>query len=439
MENFQLTFSSDDEFETFDREFLQQQKAAEERMKREKLDEEFARSFQENSGPSSMNPPALQIASAFDRLSGVRPRPSNPKSSLSQICKSEPRKLTWSTPSSRPMGPASIKSEPRSMAPGVKFETSSSSYGGFASYASPQNKSAPSFKAELSSSKPMPGSFREVTVVDSDSDVEIIPASEYYDNSRPVSTLNRNKASSSNMYGTRPNVERPRFSPEAQIAGNATLRRLDQSSSNDAMQRAMFGKQQASKPWMNSTNPAPGPTLNPFGSGPQSLAGPSGRASGYVYPNAYSNGMGGMGGMGRLNAIPGAYPGSMQTNIPSLGYVLNNVPGTVAGFGMSQAGPSISIPSSPQNSSSDELDNLIRRAGNNYDEIADYLKLNGSMTNQLDYIMNDPRKTNQEIKELLENIRPDVDLPPEDREGTPEGLVYPLVSLQLFDAKLIIC
>lgn len=49
------------------------------------------------------------------------------------------------------------------------------------------------------------------------------------------------------------------------------------------------------------------------------------------------------------------------------------------------------------------------------------------MADQYDYIMNDPRKTNDEIKTLLENIRPDAELPIEDREGTPDGLVYPLV------------
>jgi hypothetical protein len=64
---------------------------------------------------------------------------------------------------------------------------------------------------------------------------------------------------------------------------------------------------------------------------------------------------------------------------------------------------------------------------------------NGALANQLDYIMNDPRKTNQEIKDLLENIRPDVDLPPEDREGTPEGLVYPLVIFPLLNVGVCIC
>lgn len=53
---------------------------------------------------------------------------------------------------------------------------------------------------------------------------------------------------------------------------------------------------------------------------------------------------------------------------------------------------------------------------------------NERLAGQLDYIMNDPRKTNEEIKALIENIRPDEDLPAENREGTPEGLKYPLVG-----------
>ena len=47
-----------------------------------------------------------------------------------------------------------------------------------------------------------------------------------------------------------------------------------------------------------------------------------------------------------------------------------------------------------------------------------------------DYVTNDPRKTREEIKSLLENIRPDVELPPENREGTPEAMKYPLMEHQ---------
>jgi SNF2 family DNA or RNA helicase len=45
-------------------------------------------------------------------------------------------------------------------------------------------------------------------------------------------------------------------------------------------------------------------------------------------------------------------------------------------------------------------------------------------------VTNDPTKTREELKELLENIRPDMELPPEAREGTPDGMKYPLMEHQ---------
>ena len=49
---------------------------------------------------------------------------------------------------------------------------------------------------------------------------------------------------------------------------------------------------------------------------------------------------------------------------------------------------------------------------------------------RLDYLTNDPTKTADEIKSLLENIRPDEDLPPQNREGTPDAMMYPLMEHQ---------
>ncbi|KAL8766510.1 MAG: hypothetical protein Q9209_006726 [Squamulea sp. 1 TL-2023] len=46
------------------------------------------------------------------------------------------------------------------------------------------------------------------------------------------------------------------------------------------------------------------------------------------------------------------------------------------------------------------------------------------------YPDSDPTKTLAELKELLNNIRPDEDLPPENREGTPDAMVYPLMEHQ---------
>ena len=49
---------------------------------------------------------------------------------------------------------------------------------------------------------------------------------------------------------------------------------------------------------------------------------------------------------------------------------------------------------------------------------------------RVDYLTHDPTRTTEEIKSLLENIRPDEDLPKENREGTPEAMTYPLMEHQ---------
>lgn len=53
-----------------------------------------------------------------------------------------------------------------------------------------------------------------------------------------------------------------------------------------------------------------------------------------------------------------------------------------------------------------------------------------SYRSRVDYVMHDPTRTATEIKTLLENIRPDEDLPPENREGTPEAMKYNLMEHQ---------
>ena len=49
---------------------------------------------------------------------------------------------------------------------------------------------------------------------------------------------------------------------------------------------------------------------------------------------------------------------------------------------------------------------------------------------RINYLTNDPTRTSSEIKSLLENIRPDEDLPAENREGTPDAMMYPLMEHQ---------
>lgn len=59
----------------------------------------------------------------------------------------------------------------------------------------------------------------------------------------------------------------------------------------------------------------------------------------------------------------------------------------------------------------------------NRDLVASYM-------DRIDYVTNDPTRTAEEIKCLLENIRPDEELPAENREGTPEAMTYPLMEHQ---------
>ena len=57
-------------------------------------------------------------------------------------------------------------------------------------------------------------------------------------------------------------------------------------------------------------------------------------------------------------------------------------------------------------------------------------KLAQAYVDRANYLAADPTRTKDEIRSLLENIRPDEDLPPQNREGTPEAMKYPLMEHQ---------
>lgn len=416
-----FTFS-DDEFQSFDTQyFAQKQKETEEVIQREKLDEEFARSLQSSfqtpalyapSGPSGSAGP-----SAFDRLTGVRASQSTTSSSSS-------RKLPWNSNTSHSPNNAAVKPEPGATASSIKNEGPSSGYG-FHSTTSGikgEERNSDFVFGSTQGTKPsrtMPGAF-SYDFSDDDSDIEVISASLFHDNGRHVSTPN----ATGSVYGNQsPQMPRSQFSPEAQAAGQAALRRGSQPSSNDALQHAMYAGR-AMPSWMNTPaafSQAGMANENPFGN---QLNGTAAVGSSYVYPNGMANNpnlSNDFGDQNPFNGTPGVLynshsNASLQSPGIGLGYSINNT--TMHNFG------------SPPPANPDPLADMINRAGpsNNYDELRDYLQLGDSGMGQLDYLMNDPRKTTQELKELLENIRPDTELPPEDREGTPDGLKYPLVS-----------
>jgi hypothetical protein len=65
-----------------------------------------------------------------------------------------------------------------------------------------------------------------------------------------------------------------------------------------------------------------------------------------------------------------------------------------------------------------------------FDDMDIYTKLSSAQRDFAHHITNDPTKTKEEIKALLQNIRPDMDIPKEDREGTPDALKKNLMEHQ---------
>lgn len=60
--------------------------------------------------------------------------------------------------------------------------------------------------------------------------------------------------------------------------------------------------------------------------------------------------------------------------------------------------------------------------------------LSGRLMDYINDSFHDPRVTEQELDDLLKNIRPDMDIPENNRDGTPEGLknaLYPHQTLAL--------
>ena len=289
------TVLRDDEFAAFDREFFQSQKAAEEQIEhqkeREKQDAEFARSLQNDgfavmnppstSGPSAFNrnagrpqassssytnTPSSSAHNAFDRMSGVRHASSssamasnNRENAHSASARKLPPGWNNGASSQRP-GFSSVKSEPKLMTPGIKAESSFGSYPTQrAGNTSGMNPFAP-VKSEQKYA--ITGAFQDDSSAASDSDIEIISPSAFRDNGR-------HPATSSGAFGTQRQL--PSFSPEAMTAGDAALRRLEQSATNTALQQAMYGKQQRPS-WMhNQSYPAlpSGSSMNSSGYPPQ--------------------------------------------------------------------------------------------------------------------------------------------------------------------------
>ncbi|KAG9231581.1 SNF2 family N-terminal domain-containing protein [Amylocarpus encephaloides] len=390
-------------------------KEREEKYRREKLDEEFARSLQDE-GPMQVasKPVRQQISSArpsaFDRMSGARPAAVSKGStvqtfsenSLARTGKLPPNFLTPGYTNGRTLGLGtsygnSVKAEP-SMASDMTM--------GFGFKAEPSSGSTGRSSAVQSESKP------RIALDESDSDLEIIPPSAFHDNGRR--SLGSGPGNLSN-HG-------------AGLGGSSVNGVYGNPVKNEALSRAPYGNQSISYPWMD---PASSSMNIPSYGQPDASLGVPGQ---YVFPgeSLVDNASG--------FTMPGSYPmddpffllpsGDLDpgyfdwtNNMRDLEFELNSV----------NSNPSLNPFVGPSTTFGSPFTDLNKLAnGQIGNDIPDVPKepWTKHMAQQWEYITNDPRKTTEEIQSLLDNIQPDVDLGMENREGTPEGLKYPLYEHQ---------
>lgn len=264
----------------------------------------------------------------------------------------------------------------------------------------------------------MPGTFQESD--NSDSDIEIIPPSAFNANGRHTSFRGQNKIPSAQSsanpgypYDGMPHAQPAplsykRFPAPSEAAGQAALSRMQIQQQYDSImlerQRKLLGG-----PGRAGINP-------PY----------AGAHNGYSLPlpSALNNQPQGFSIYGQQ---PGAFGSSVYPSSPSFGVIpgstgpsgprsiLNHDPLSqmLLQTGTYNVGSMIDIHGNPIDPRMSQLDNA----------------LNGRLAEISDYV-NNPRRTAEEIQDLLENIRPDIDIPKEDREGTPEGLKYALYEHQ---------
>jgi hypothetical protein len=139
------------------------------------------------------------------------------------------------------------------------------------------------------------------------------------------------------------------------------------------------------------------------------------------------------------NLMPGSFtPATQHLTQPFAGAVSygngqmhyrqpnGQMPGTFPG--MARA------PILPSNASRTPLSDIINRTGmfdyvNGLDELGNPLP--GRIVDYINDSLYDPKITEQELDDLLKNIRPDMDIPEANRDGTPEGLKNSLYPHQI--------
>ena len=181
-------------------------------------------------------------------------------------------------------------------------------------------------------------------------------------------------------------------------------------------------------PWLKSESQIPTINgVNGFASGESAYAQQGSFTNGHI-PQQSSSSWG--------NAASNVFQAGLNAaqNVYNAGYSMLDPLTTYSSTGYGPAGSSINPISFNDNDSGASNRDKLTYSGLNAHLIDIHDPQNEELINRyrdrVDYLTHDPTRTTEEIKSLLENIRPDEDLPKENREGTPDAMTYPLMEHQ---------
>lgn len=447
----------DDDMAMFDPSYVEAQREQEERLKREREDAIYASRIAGQSGFVSSTPVINSKLSTSSKMVGARPQAS--ASRHNQAVKSSDmtnahvshassftgRSLPWKNASN-----SIVKGEPQTPPVDQPSGFSSTTFGGTTG-THEVRPSASRYSEFMPMSTPtMPGAYIEDSATDSD--LEIIDSSAFRDNGRQKSTASR----STNVYGQQNQF----YSPNTLNFGETAL-----GHTSTSLQNSLFGNSRAvpTLPTNSANGMGHNGQLNGYNS---SAMPPWATGSTNAMNNIAQVGMqnsavpawarsGNLNRSSRMNTAP---QGSFMNSTPSINSAFNSSNNSMAlqsqslsnpyagsmhsahpGTRMHSVGSNYTINSIPKYGKDQTIFNSLQGSmtgnmGTFPDLELDFDSFNSSstftpeMTYKMEHVINDPRKTEKEIKDLLDNIKSDVEIPLEDRVGTPEGMKYGLVS-----------
>lgn len=118
---------------------------------------------------------------------------------------------------------------------------------------------------------------------------------------------------------------------------------------------------------------------------------------------------------------PSQRPGFIHGGVSSPFLVGNRLTSGRSVYDSQNPGPGAALGSIINRTNGYDYNNFTDASGNPLDD---------RLTNYIFDVMDDPRKTAEEIQNLLDNIRPDMEIPAEERGETPEALKYSLYPHQ---------